>query len=61
MKHSMIITNCTIFDGTGSTPITGHSVVVADGRIADVIEGNASDGNKQLAYQNLPVVYAGGK
>lgn len=61
MKHSMIITNCTIFDGTGSEPITGHSVVVADGRIADVIAGDAAAVRKKLEYQSLPVVDAGGK
>lgn len=61
MENSMIISNCTIFDGTGNEPYNGSTVIVKDGRIADILVGNADTARAMMQYSNLPVKDAGGK
>lgn len=42
-KVDILITNATVFDGTGSEPISNASVTIKDGKIVAVQKGNITD------------------
>lgn len=53
--QSLLIKNVTLIDGTGAAPLPGVSVLVADGRFAEISAGNIDAG------PGIPVVDAAGK